>query len=277
MQTFRQRAATLKSCLATTGCVAVVLFLLAVVFLPVIPWHDRYHSRQATCQSNLKQIGIAFVQYVQDYDEQFPLNGPHGTGWAGALYPYVKSTGVFKCSNDENVATTTPQFASYPLSYSMNSNFIHLKDKREVSLNQGEIEPVATTVLAFETSGTLVDMTKADEGGAVSPTGFHSGVGNGLAPAPGTGNLTANGRPIRYACGDFPGRSAGGVYGPTRHDPSSMFLSADGHVKLLQPEKVSTGRTPAKSATQTGNAVTGTAASSDRLADGGFTLTFSTH
>ncbi|HEY3331830.1 MAG TPA: hypothetical protein VGK19_17495 [Capsulimonadaceae bacterium] len=174
------------------------------------------------------------------------------------------------------MAVTTDASASYPVSYSMNSNIFQANDKREVALKRDDIGNLATLVLAFETSGAAVDMTKADEGGPVSPTGFHSGVGNGLAPAPGTGNLTANGEAIRYVCGEFPGRGTGTVYGPARHDPASVFLCADGHIKLLRAAKVSTGRTPVRSGSQTGNAVSGTAATSDRLDDGGFTLTFST-
>ena len=32
----------------------------------------RENARRATCQSNLKQIGLAFTQYTQDYDEAYP-------------------------------------------------------------------------------------------------------------------------------------------------------------------------------------------------------------
>ena len=111
-------------------------------------------------------------------------------------------------------------------------------------------------------------MTKPDEGGRISPTGYHSGVGGGLP-----GDLTANGKPIHYATGAFPGRPATDRrYGPVRHDPSAMYLCADGHVKLLRPEKISTGTTPAKPGPQTGYA-RGTAASTDQL--GTATLTFS--
>jgi hypothetical protein len=265
------RGVTLFDVLAATVIIAFVAYILFPIFAGP---RERVH--QARCPSNLKQMGIGFVPYVQDYDEQFPLNGPHGTGWAAAIYPYEKSTGVFKCPDDTNVANLSGASASYPISYSMNANLIHIKGTREVSVLQTDISQIKTTVLVFETDGTMVDVTKPDEGGLVSPTGFHSGVGNGLSPMPGTGNLIANGNQIRYACGEFPGRGTGTVYGPPRHDPSSVFLCADGHVKMLRADKISTGRTPAKSAAQTGDAISGTAASSDGLADGGFTLTFST-
>ncbi|HEY3331831.1 MAG TPA: hypothetical protein VGK19_17500 [Capsulimonadaceae bacterium] len=265
------RKVTPMELLTVCGIIAFTAYILFPMFAKA---RERYP--RSTCPSNIKQLGIGLIQYVADYDEQYPVNGCHGTGWAAALYPYEKLTGVFRCPNDTAVAVTTNESTSYPLSYSMNANLVYFKDRHEVAFRQRELARLEATVLLFETDGTMVDMTKPDEGGAVSPTGFHSGVGNGLSPMPGTGNLTANGNQIRYACGEFPGRGPGTVYGPPRHDPSSVFLCADGHVKMLRPEKISTGRTPAKSATQTGNAVSGTAATSDRLTDGGFTLTFST-
>ncbi|HEY3331829.1 MAG TPA: hypothetical protein VGK19_17490 [Capsulimonadaceae bacterium] len=271
-----QRAATLKSCLASIGCFDVVAFVLANVLFSVISNKHNHYYRIANCQSHLKQLGMGFAQYANDYDEQYPVRGQDGTGWAGALYPYEKSTGMFKCPDDENKDVVTEASHSYPLSYSLNSNIFHRQGNRAVSSKLQELNHVTTMVLAFETDGTLVDMTKSDEGGIVSPSGFHSGIGNGLPPWPRTSNLTADGKQIQYACGEFAGRGEGSVYGSPRHDDASSFLCADGHVKLLRAAKVSTGRTPVRSGAQPGNAVSGTAASSDTLDDGGFTLTFST-
>jgi prepilin-type processing-associated H-X9-DG protein len=54
--------------------------------------------------SNLKQIGLGLMQYVQDYDERLPMiyySDPAfnvaGSGWPDLIYPYVKSTQVFDC------------------------------------------------------------------------------------------------------------------------------------------------------------------------------------
>ncbi len=81
------------------------------------------------CASNERQLGLGFLQYIQDYDEQFPGawggNGSSATGvnqvggWMfysaysnsastangfdparGALYSCVKSTGVYVCPDD---------------------------------------------------------------------------------------------------------------------------------------------------------------------------------
>ena len=54
-----------------------------------------------------KQMGLGLLQYTQDYDEMLPFgNGgaSSAVGWAGQMYPYVKSTQLYKCPND----TTAP-------------------------------------------------------------------------------------------------------------------------------------------------------------------------
>jgi prepilin-type processing-associated H-X9-DG protein len=69
----------------------------------------RENARRASCQSNLKQIGLGIMQYVQDYDECYPLSrsqdyaamvytGATSWGeWKLRTYPYVKSTQVYTC------------------------------------------------------------------------------------------------------------------------------------------------------------------------------------
>ncbi|BCM91699.1 hypothetical protein IAD21_03574 [Abditibacteriota bacterium] len=52
-----------------------------------------------SCQPSLKQIGLGFFQYQQDYDEKFPpiISGGSAYGWADALQPYIKSTWIYQC------------------------------------------------------------------------------------------------------------------------------------------------------------------------------------
>jgi hypothetical protein len=59
--------------------------------------------------SNEKQIGLAFMQYIQDYDERYPIKywacsgsacpytDNSGTLWYHALYPYTKNIAIFNC------------------------------------------------------------------------------------------------------------------------------------------------------------------------------------
>lgn len=49
----------------------------------------------------MKQLGIAMTQYEQDADGGFPAGAtPAGNGWAGKLYPFVKSADVYHCPDD---------------------------------------------------------------------------------------------------------------------------------------------------------------------------------
>jgi prepilin-type N-terminal cleavage/methylation domain-containing protein len=53
--------------------VIAIIAILAAILMPVFA-QAREKSRQASCLSNLKQIGLATMMYVQDYDETYPSN-----------------------------------------------------------------------------------------------------------------------------------------------------------------------------------------------------------
>jgi prepilin-type N-terminal cleavage/methylation domain-containing protein/prepilin-type processing-associated H-X9-DG protein len=76
--------------------VIAIIAILAAILFPVFA-KAREKARQASCNSNLKQIGLAFLQYAQDYDEKlFGARVPR-EGWTGAIMPYMKNTQVFVC------------------------------------------------------------------------------------------------------------------------------------------------------------------------------------
>ncbi len=88
--------------------VIAIIALLAAILFPVFA-KAREKARQITCASNEKQLGLAILQYVQDYDETLPErqvgNGGQGEDgdWEVTVYPYVKSLQVFSCpSNPSN-------------------------------------------------------------------------------------------------------------------------------------------------------------------------------
>ncbi|MDQ2733246.1 MAG: type II secretion system GspH family protein [Armatimonadota bacterium] len=95
--------------------VIAIISILAGILLPVFA-QAREKARQATCLSNLKQIGMAMEIYTQDADGAFPLacqNPGSGTlypvSWMAALHPYIQSLKVFVCPNSghDNTAWQT--------------------------------------------------------------------------------------------------------------------------------------------------------------------------
>src|SRR5471030_2357537 len=87
--------------------VIAIIAILAAILFPVFS-AAREKARQTSCASNEKQIGLAIIQYVQDFDETYP-NIDQGqpeasntfstvnTLWADMIFSYVKSKQVFVC------------------------------------------------------------------------------------------------------------------------------------------------------------------------------------
>lgn len=48
-----------------------IIAVLAAILFPVFA-RARENARRASCMSNLKQIGLGFMMYTQDYDEMMP-------------------------------------------------------------------------------------------------------------------------------------------------------------------------------------------------------------
>ncbi len=90
--------------------VIAIISILASILFPVFA-RARENARRASCQSNLKQIGLGIMQYTQDYDEKYllsqdvPSSGGSGITFVTALQPYVKSTQIFICPSTSNDAT----------------------------------------------------------------------------------------------------------------------------------------------------------------------------
>ncbi len=83
--------------------VVVVLAIIAFVAAVLFPMFQKVHDypHHGSCASNMKQLGLAMIQYEQDADGEFPPGTtPAGNGWAGQTYPFVKATGVYHCPND---------------------------------------------------------------------------------------------------------------------------------------------------------------------------------
>lgn len=111
--------------------VIAIIAILAAILFPVFA-RARENARRAGCQSNLKQLGLAFAQYSQDYDEKYPLvfKGPwfpdFWPTWRTYVYPYVKSAQVYTCPSGKRPVKTDNNegvpgmFANFPISYGAN-------------------------------------------------------------------------------------------------------------------------------------------------------------
>lgn len=112
----RQRGFTLIELLVVIAIIAV----LAAILFPVFSL-AREKARAATCQSNLKQMGAAFLMYVQDYDATFPPVAQ----WKTLLQPYAKSTAINQCPSRPhlpwyygqgyNIGCSSPLVIGFPL------------------------------------------------------------------------------------------------------------------------------------------------------------------
>lgn len=80
--------------------VIAIIAILAAILFPVFA-RAREKARQTSCLSNLKQLNLGVMMYLQDYDEVFPpLMYASATG-AITMYdvvtPYVKNNQIAKC------------------------------------------------------------------------------------------------------------------------------------------------------------------------------------
>jgi prepilin-type N-terminal cleavage/methylation domain-containing protein len=119
--------------------VIAIISILAAILFPVFA-QAREKARQASCQSNLKQIGLAILQYAQDYDETFPaivfgsIAPPNtGIGWVRLIQPWVKSTDVFQCPSEPNAKNLTGYNINGYSDYFYNRNLVMSSPKSGVT------------------------------------------------------------------------------------------------------------------------------------------------
>jgi prepilin-type N-terminal cleavage/methylation domain-containing protein/prepilin-type processing-associated H-X9-DG protein len=103
--------------------VIAIIAILAAILFPVFA-KAREKARASSCMSNVKQLGLAAMQYKQDYDEQWPLQGwnkydtttwgPANAGyWGGEIGPYVKNKQLFICPSATLKTTCNYIYGTY--------------------------------------------------------------------------------------------------------------------------------------------------------------------
>ena len=89
--------------------VIAIIAILAAILFPVFA-QARDKARSISCLSNCRQIGMAFMQYTQDYDEFLPLTTypVASNSWTDTVQPYIKIRGVFRCPSDTSQNWSVP-------------------------------------------------------------------------------------------------------------------------------------------------------------------------
>lgn len=217
MKSSKQSGFTLIELLVVIAIIAILAAILFPVFAKA-----REKARQITCASNEKQLGLAFIQYVQDNDSKWPsIEGSYYVapntawtgGWCNVIYPYVKSAAVFECPDDPNNANP---YQSYALNYAIwNDDF---NAPAYLGLKDASFTAPSSTLVLYETNW------QSSGNPATAPDGQNA---TGLV-----GNAD-------WTAGDL----------ANWHDPSSTsranYLAADGHVKNLTMMQVSWERSNA--------------------------------
>jgi prepilin-type N-terminal cleavage/methylation domain-containing protein/prepilin-type processing-associated H-X9-DG protein len=207
--------------------VIAIIAILAAILFPVFA-RARENARRASCQSNLKQIGLGVFQYVQDYDEKMPilyanLDGaasyqapadgaaaPYDLGWAKLLDPYLKSSQIFQCPSE----TTTPTAGAVITGGANYTDYFY--NSVAAGASQAQFDSSALTVLLGDYNG----------GSSVSYTNGGCAVNSG-----GDGCTAAD---LTNPLATFPSPAA------QRHLDGQNFAYADGHVKWTKGQSPTT-------------------------------------
>jgi len=88
--------------------VIAIIAILAAILFPVFA-QAREKARQASCVSNMRQLGTAVMMYIQDHDEKMPFNYAYEWTptcqqipgrlwwWQDLVRPYTKNEQIFSC------------------------------------------------------------------------------------------------------------------------------------------------------------------------------------
>ena len=217
--------------------VIAIIAILAAILFPVFA-QARESARQATCISNMKQIGLGLLMYAGDYDEMLPwaasnITTPDNFAWYQNIEPYLKvgtardAAGVFK----PNTFFSCPSF--------MNSS---------VPMAPGDPAPPAKTlaVRSYGVNSNIMPFMNASwstnwfPGRFTSLAAINQASSLVFATHQTGGRVAVSGDDVTTQClGDEEGSSPGwnsGFYcgGRYQHHGGSVYVLADGHAKWFR-------------------------------------------
>ena len=157
--------------------IIAIISLLAAILFPVFS-RVRENARRTSCASNLKQIGLGLMQYIQDNDDVLPAitygdtakGSVHYRRWMDVIEPYVQSSQIFSCPSDRinppyvystNITSTTAaNHGSYGLNNTYNNNKAQPASQWNVSASGGTYDKKYSALVAPST--TLYVLEKTD-------------------------------------------------------------------------------------------------------------------
>ena len=236
--------------------VIAIIAILAAILFPVFQ-SVRENARRASCQSNLHQVGLALLQYIQDSDELFPEEHPScrnpalglstGTGASGQvgdydgglestdygspfekLIPYIASEntagnasltqGIFVCPDDSDPhGLTITGCSGTNVPYPGVTSYL-INAYFLFGLSDAAIDTPANTIYVAERNPKFCDVH------------IHPWLGE-VFDAPGFTGAVTQTTPVASCISS--NTAIDGLFAPAsvRHRDGSNYLFADGHVK----------------------------------------------
>ncbi|MDX1933723.1 MAG: DUF1559 domain-containing protein [Capsulimonadales bacterium] len=217
--------------------VIAIIAILAAILFPVFA-QAREKARQTSCLSNTKQMGIALMMYVQDYDEKFfPYRWQAENtqcvlgriAWPEKMMPYVKNTGIFNCPSNAFKAPF-----SYWRSYCKPGTAANPEGVPvDYEVGYGLNEPFFTGMVNGTASG--VEPDGMAQAGMQSPAEIAL-IGDGVYAWNFWNTQDTNGDEVSEYYWNQGGRGWD-FYGPARHSGGANFTFGDGHAKWSRPTR----------------------------------------
>ena len=230
--------------------VIAIISILASVLFPVFA-RARENARRSSCLSNLKQLGLAMMQYTQDFDEkmvpgfiEYPVAGayrlPNGVPstsrwelWYHMIHPYIKNSQIMNCPSESAVVWTDGSYTGgIPYGYNYTSAMT-LSCSPNCGVNLGTPLTAGASLSAIEdATGTIM----------ISDSKFYVVSFREVLPA---NDFLTNSTLTNGLSGGAPGSGGrcdtGGAVTPTqltrcirpRHLETVGTLFIDGHVKAM--------------------------------------------